>query len=153
MQKTTPLGNWIEEYSRFTFVENSLSNLPKVPKAKFQGSERLFCFISICKFCSFKNPFAMITGLSELYLRFRKFILLVQSKKVISMNNDSSTSSYKPWRWVRLDLILLMRNININSNLNTLTKFTSSTRTMGLKISSYGTSLKWLLKSSQSARE
>ena len=36
-------------YSRFTFVENTICNLPKVPRAKFLVSERLFCFISICK--------------------------------------------------------------------------------------------------------
>ena len=51
-----------------------------------------FCFSSTCKFGSFKNPFAMITGLSELYFRFRRFILLVQTKKLISMNYGSSTS-------------------------------------------------------------
>ena len=50
-------------------------------------------FISICKFGSFKNPFAMITSLSEFYFRSRKFILLVQTKKVISMSYGSSTSS------------------------------------------------------------
>ena len=33
-----------------------------------------------------------ITSLSELYFRFRRFILLVQTKKVISMNYGSSTS-------------------------------------------------------------
>ena len=43
------------------------------------------CFSSICKFGSFKNPFPTITSLSELYFRFRKFILLVQTKKVISI--------------------------------------------------------------------
>ena len=58
----------------------------------FWVSDRLFLFISICKFGSFKNPFATITSLSELYFRFR-FILLVQTKKVISMNYGSSTSS------------------------------------------------------------
>ena len=88
----------------------------------------LFCFISICKFGSFKNPFAMITSLSELYFRFRRFILLVQTKKVISMNYGSSTSSWKPWRWMRLDLIFSMRDIYINSNLNPFTKITSSSR-------------------------
>ena len=35
-------------------------------RAKFLGSDGL-CFISICKFGSFKNPFATITSLSELY--------------------------------------------------------------------------------------
>ena len=93
----------------------------------------LFCFISLCKFGSFKNPFATITKLSELYFRVRRFILLVQMKKVISMNYSSSTSSWKPWRWVRLDLILSMRDIYINSNLNPLTKFTSSNRSTNFK--------------------
>ena len=32
----------------------------------------------------FKNPLATITSLYELYFRFRRFILLVQTKKVIS---------------------------------------------------------------------
>ena len=44
------------------------------------------------------------------------------------MNYGSSTSSWKPWRWVRLDLIVFMRDIYINSNLNSLIKFTSSSR-------------------------
>ena len=50
------------------------------------------CFSSICKFGSFKNPFPTITSLPELYFRFRRFILLVQTKKVISMDYGSSTS-------------------------------------------------------------
>ena len=51
------------------------------------------CFISTRNFGSFKNPFATITSLSEFYFRSRRFILLVKTKKVISMNYDSSTSS------------------------------------------------------------
>ena len=98
----------------------------KVPRAKFLESDGLFCVISICKFGSFRNPFAMVTSLSELYFRFRRFILLVQTKKVISMNYGSRTSSWKPWRWVMHDVIFSMTNIYINSNLNPLTKFTSS---------------------------
>ena len=42
-----------------------------------------------------------------------RFILLVQMKKVISMNYSSNTSSWKPWRWVRLDLILMMTDIRV----------------------------------------
>ena len=91
------------------------------------------CFISICKFGSFKNPFATITSLFELYLRIRRFFSLVQTKKVISMNYGSSTSSWKPWRWMRLDLIFSMWYIYINSNLNPLTKFTSSSRSTKFK--------------------
>ena len=47
-------------------------------------------------------------------------------KKVISLNYGNSRSNIKPWRWVRLDLLLTMRDIYINSNLNQLTKFTST---------------------------
>ena len=42
------------------------------------------CFISICRLGCFKNPFATITSLSEVYFRMR-FFSLVQTKKVISM--------------------------------------------------------------------
>ena len=47
---------------------------------------------SICKLCSFKNPFAMMTSLPELYFRFRRFILLGQTIKMISMSYSISTS-------------------------------------------------------------
>ena len=77
----------------FTFVENTISNLPKVARAEFLQSNGLFRFISICKFGSFKNSFATIPILYELYFRIRRFILLVHAKKVISMNYGTSTSS------------------------------------------------------------
>ena len=38
-----------------------------------------FYFTSTCKFGSFKNPFAMIAGLSELHLIVRRFILSVNN--------------------------------------------------------------------------
>ena len=53
-------------------------------------------------------------------------------EKVISMNYGSSTSSWKPWRWARLDLILSMRDL-YNSNLKPLKKFPSSRRTPEFK--------------------
>ena len=52
---------------------------------------------------------------------------------LISMNYGCSTSSWKPWRWVRFDLIFSMMDIYINSNLNPRTKFTSSSRGTGFK--------------------
>ena len=120
--------------SRFTFAENTVGNLPKVPRAKFLGSDGLFyASLSICKFGSFKNPFATIPSRSEFYFRFRRFILLAQTKKVISMSYGSSTSCWKPWRWVRFDLMLTVRDIHINPNLNLLTKYTSSSRSTEFK--------------------
>ena len=78
----------------------------------------------------------LITSLSELYFRFKRFILLVQTKKEISMNNGSITSSWKSWWWVRFDLILTMRDIYIyiyQFHLNSLTKITSSIRSTEFK--------------------
>ena len=51
-----------------------------------------------------------------------------RSLRHIPLPFRSSTSSWKPWRWKRLDQIFSMRDIYINSNLNPLTKFTSSSR-------------------------
>ena len=119
---------WVVEqrrYNRFTFIENTISISPKVPRVKF----------------------------SELHFRYRRFILFVQTNTLIYMNCDSSISSWTLWRWVRLDLILSMRDKYINSNLNQLTKFTSSSRSTELKISSHGTSLKWSWRPSKSARK
>ena len=45
------------------------------------------------------------------------------------MNYGSSTTCWKPWRWVRLS----MRDKYTNSNLNPLTKFTSSSRSTAFK--------------------
>ena len=55
------------------------------------------------------------------------------TKKVISMNYGSSTSSWKPWRWRMLDMILMMRDIYINSRLNSFTEFTSNNRSTDSK--------------------
>ena len=63
--------------------------------------------------------------------RIRRFALLLQTKKVSSMNYGSSTSSGKPWWWMRLNLIFPMRDIYINSNLNT--EFTKNSRSTKLK--------------------
>ena len=131
MQKKTLLDCWIEEVQQIYLCWEHHWQLAKC--AKLLGSNGHFCLISIYKFASFKNSFATITSLSKLHVRFRRFILLAQTKKVISMNYDSTTSSRKPWRWLRLDLILLTRDIYINFNLNPLTKFTSSSRSTEFK--------------------
>ena len=90
-------------------------------------------FSSICKFDVFKKPFTTITSLLELYVWFRRFILLLQTKKAISMSYGSSASSWKQWRWVRFDLILTVRDIYSNSSLNRPTKFTSKGKSTEVK--------------------
>ena len=52
---------------------------------------------------------------------------------MIFLDYGSSINSWKPWKWVRFDLILSVRKIYINSNLNPLTKFSSSTRSTVFK--------------------
>ena len=44
-------------YSRFTFVENTISNSPEITRAKFLGNNGLFCFTKTCQFGGFKNLF------------------------------------------------------------------------------------------------
>ena len=44
----------------------TLLAIRQVSRAKFLRSNGLFCFIWMCKFGSFKNPFPIITRLSEL---------------------------------------------------------------------------------------
>ena len=77
--------------------------------------------------------FAMIASLPELYFRLRWFILLEQMKIVISMKFGSSTSSWKSWRWMTLHSIFILRDIYFSSNLNSLTKSTSSSGSTELK--------------------
>ena len=117
MQKTTPPTLEERRYSIFTSVENTIGNSPKVPRTRFLGSDGLFDFIGICKFCSFKNTFVTTTSLSEL----------------ISMNYGSSTSSWKPWSSVRLNLVLSIGDTYIYFNLKPLTKFTSSSKSTEFK--------------------
>ena len=113
-------GKKISESSRFEFLEKFLANNFVLSDAEDNTSgplnrggiadlPLLRTLLAICqksqepsfwevidsfylKFASFKNPFATITSLFELYFRFRRFILLVQTKKVISMNSGSNLS-------------------------------------------------------------
>ena len=54
-------------------------------------------------------------------------------EKWIFINYSSCKRSWKPRRWVRLDLMLTMRDTFINSNLDPLTKFTGSSRSTNFK--------------------
>ena len=65
-------------------------------------------------------------GSEDLFCWYKK-------KEVISINYGSSTRCWKPWKWVRFDPSLAMRDIYINSNLNPLTKFPISTRSTEFK--------------------
>ena len=107
------MGKEIPESSRlcrrpFTFVEPSLWEVMDS------------CFIRIHKFGSFYNPFATTTSLSEHYFRFRRFILLVQTKTVVSINMAVTQAAENQGRLVRLDLIFMMRDNTSTSSKKTL---------------------------------
>ena len=55
-----------------------IADLPLL--CKFLESNRLFCFISTCKFGSFKNPFATITSLFGLYFRIKIYPFVTNKK-------------------------------------------------------------------------
>ena len=104
-------------YSRFTSGKNTISNLPKISWVKFLRSYRVLCFTRISKVDSFKNFLQWL-------LACLNFCLVVRTKDMISVNYGSRTSSCKPWRWMRLNLLLKMRDVCINSNLEPFTSFT-----------------------------
>ena len=116
-------------HSRFTSVENTVSNSPRVPRAKFLGIDGFFGVISICKFGSFKDPFATDTSLSSLSeLQIQRIYSVGTNKKSDFYELWQQHKQLEPWRWVRLELIFTMRDTYISSNLNLLTNFTSGSR-------------------------
>ena len=81
-------------YSRFTFVEKTISNSPKVTRTKFLGSNGLFCFINISKSGSFKNPFTLESeDLSFWYKR-----KLAAAKAVANYGHEWGLTWYFLWR-------------------------------------------------------
>ena len=100
-------------------------------RAKFLGGNGLFCFITYASLAASRSPLQWLLACLNFTLEAEDLSQKrfgANKKKVISMGYGSSTSSWKPWKWVGLDLIFSMRDIYINSNLNPLTKFTSSSR-------------------------
>ena len=79
------------------FFENIIGSSPEIQRVKFLGNDRLVYIFSIFKFGSFKNPFRTITILSELYFRFKIFILQVQTKKVIYVSYGSTFDKVLPY--------------------------------------------------------
>ena len=93
-----------------------------------------FVWLAYSSLAASRTPiFSTITDQSKFYFIFRRFIVLGQTKAVISMNYDSSTSSWEAWRWGRFGMILTRGNININSNWNPFTKFMSTSRSTEFK--------------------
>ena len=126
--------------------------MPNVPKPTF-WEVMDFCFSSICKSGSYKNTFAMITTLSKLYFRFRRFILLVRKKKwfLWTISAAQAAQNHK-YEWG----LTWYLQWGIYTSIRTWTQLQNplaAAEALSLKISSHGASLKWSQRPSQSARE
>jgi len=99
---------------RFSFVWNTVENLPDVTRIKFLRRDLCFnrflvIFLSIQVDC-----LAMITRISEVSLVFDRVVTTKEMEQVVSMGDSSSTSRREPrWR-MRSDLIFAMRYKSIN---------------------------------------
>ena len=74
--------------------------------------------ISICKFAQFNNSSETSKTLQKLCLNLILVIVHLFRSHKIKMSNDSSTITWKPSRWLRLEIILLTRDKYINSTWN-----------------------------------
>ena len=134
-------------YSRFNFANITIENTSKFAGAKFLESYRVFCFISTGTLGSFGNSFPAVTSLSQPCFRHWRFILLVQTKEMISINYGSSTSIWKT-------LYDAMNDNKLIPSMDPLTNWAAATVEESiLKISSYRASLNWLQRPSQSTPE
>ena len=132
-------------------MENTVSNSSKVPRAKFLGSVGLFCFSNICRFSIFKDPFATITHLSELYFRFGRSILLVQTNKNLwylwtmaaaqAAENNRNEWGLTWYLWWGIHTLVSTWFHSLNSLV--------AEEALSLRISFHGTSLKWSRRISQ----
>ena len=109
MQWTTPRDRWIEEVYQIYLCWEHHYQFSKSPKSQVSG-EVIDSFL--LEYASLTASRTVLQWLSELYFRFKKNILWVQKKNVISMGYSSSTSSWKSWRWMRLDLIFTIKDMN-----------------------------------------
>ena len=109
-EETTSLGLSIEEVSRFSFVEKSISNLPKVLRANFWEVMGSFVLLPYPIFAVSRTLLQQLLVCLNFTLDSDLFCCC---KPKSSTDHDSSTSSWTPWRWVRFDLIFTMQDIYI----------------------------------------
>ena len=111
MQKATPLGHWIEEALQIYLWWEQYWQFTKSPKSQVSGKWLTVLFYQYMQVWRLQKPFYNNYWPVWTLLYIQRIYLFGTYKKVICMNYGSSTSSWEPWRCVRLDLILLMRGI------------------------------------------
>ena len=86
-----------------------------------------FALLAYASLAALRPLLQWLLACLNFYFRFRRFIIATHQKSDFH-ELWQHTSTCKPWRWVRLDLIFTMRDIYINSNLKILTKFIRSSK-------------------------
>ena len=127
-------------YSRFTFVENTIVKLPKIPRAKFLGSDGLFVLLA----------YASLTA-------SRTLLQQLLACPNFTLDSEDVSFWYKQRKWFMWTMATAQAAGNhIYISIPTWTHSQNSqaaAEALSLKISSHWTSLKWSGRLSQSARE
>ena len=87
-----------------------------------------FVLVPCACFAALRTLLQKLLGCLSSILDSKVLFCWYKQKKVVSINYGSSKNSWKPWKWVRVDLILSMRDIYINYNLKQVTKPAGSSR-------------------------
>ena len=135
MQKTTPPGQWIEN---LPLQRTLLAIHKKSQDLSFCKKINLFVLLAYATLAASATLLQQLLACCNVTLDSEDLFCWY-----FCMNYGSSTSSWKPWRWVRFDLILwwgIYTSIPIwTHSQNSL----AAVETPSSKTSSYGTSLKW----------
>ena len=102
--------------------------------AKFLGKDRLFCLITISKFGNFQNPFVTITSLNFTLVTEDLFGFFKHKKPFLPVMAAEKAAKNHGDEW---DLTWYLQwgiYIYINSSLNPLTSFSSSSRKTQFKV-------------------
>ena len=113
------------------YISNCISNLLKALRATFLGCETLVLLV----YAGLTASRTLLQWLLAACLNFafKRITLMVQTKKANFMRYDNTTTSWRPWKLVRVDLTFTMRDIYINCNMNPLKEFTSNSRSTNFK--------------------
>ena len=116
----------MRRYSRFTFIENTIAICLKSAEPSFWEAMNLFVLLAYASLAASRTLLQQLLTYLKFPLDSEDSFCWYKQKKRISINYGSSTRSWKPWKWVRIDLQLTMTDIYIISNQIPHTKFTSS---------------------------
>ena len=151
MQKTTPPGHWIEQYSRCTFVEN---NIGKSWESRFLEVMNSFALLAYASLAASRTllqwllPCLNFTLDSEYlfcwYKRKKQFLWIMAAAQAAENHGDEwDLTWYLQWG-------IYTSNPGSTHSQNSLA---AAAEALSLKMHSHRTSLKWSQRPYQSAQE